>query len=130
MNSSGRENKLYRCPPTPPLEQQRSLEHAFILDGVAAASISRECAQYTTNFVSIYPPYNAANVPTKVVAGVGEAATIPRNAIDYLQKRNANGYGHSEDLVLGHPVKSTPLFHGDSDLVSQARCFIREHHIH
>nr|VZI38386.1 unnamed protein product [Spirometra erinaceieuropaei] len=106
MNSSWRPNKLYRCPPTPPPEQRRHREHAFILDGVAASNISTECAQYTCKFISIYPPYDAindvnargyfrakgvrktlkrtgqGNVLTKVVPGVGESSTMPKNSVD------------------------------------------------
>ncbi|KAL7064426.1 hypothetical protein AAHC03_04830 [Spirometra sp. Aus1] len=138
MNSSWRPNKLYRCPPTPPPEQRRHREHAFILDGVAASNISTGCAQYTCKFISIYPPYNAindvnargyfrakgvrktlkrtgqGNVLTKVVPGVGESSTMPKNSVEYLQRRNINGCGHSESTVSGHSsalqVMSTPLF--------------------
>ena len=54
-----RNNKLYRCPPTPPLDKQYDKEKAFKLDGVAVSNISHDYSRANPKLGSVIPPYNS-----------------------------------------------------------------------
>lgn len=52
-------NKLYRAPPTPPLEKLHDLERAFKLDGIAVSNISQDYSRANPKLGSVIPPYNS-----------------------------------------------------------------------
>jgi len=54
-----RQHKLYRCPPTPPLEIQYEKEKAFTLDSVAVSNISQDYSRANPKLGSVIPPYNS-----------------------------------------------------------------------
>uniref|UniRef100_A0A1I8J0F8 HDNR domain-containing protein n=1 Tax=Macrostomum lignano TaxID=282301 RepID=A0A1I8J0F8_9PLAT len=122
-----RHNKLYRAPPTPDLLDRLRREKSFVLDCVAAASISDEFARTNPKYGSVLPPYNGqADVHTRrYFRFTGVDLTLARNkqsapgtSIDgakqdwfnsagpsfrYLSSRNLrqpNGY--SNEVRMGH----------------------------
>ena len=58
-----RRNKIYRAPPTPPLEKLRDLEKTFVLDSVAVSNISTDYSRANPKLGSVIPPYNSLNDP-------------------------------------------------------------------
>lgn len=54
-----RHNKIYRAPPTPPLERLVDLEKSFVLDSVAVSNISTDYSRANPKFGSVIPPYNS-----------------------------------------------------------------------
>jgi len=54
-----RQNKIYRAPPTPPLEKQLELERSFVLDSIAVSNISQDYSRANPKFGSAIPPYNS-----------------------------------------------------------------------
>lgn len=58
-----RHNKIYRAPPTPPLEKLRDLEKTFVLDSVAVSNISSDYSRANPKLGSVIPPYNSLNDP-------------------------------------------------------------------
>ena len=54
-----RQNKLYRCPPTPPLDKLYEKEKAFNLDSVAVSNISLDYSRANPKLGSVIPPYNS-----------------------------------------------------------------------
>ena len=55
----GRENKIYRTPPTPPPEKQQALEQGFVTDNIAVSSISGDYSQTNPKLGSVIPPFNS-----------------------------------------------------------------------
>lgn len=53
------QNKIYRAPPTPPLEKLYSKEKAFVLDSVAVSNISHDYSRANPKLGSVIPPYNS-----------------------------------------------------------------------
>ncbi|XP_059828081.1 uncharacterized protein C17orf98-like [Hypanus sabinus] len=121
--------RLGRFAPSPPVEEQRRREKAFLLDCVAVSSISREHCRSGT----IIPPYNpqrdlhsAAYFRTRPllpllkktgqVAGgtpvpgvVADRSQLSGAAACYLRERNKNGAGHSASQVKGHSLFLTEI---------------------
>ena len=56
-----RQNKLYRCPPTPPLEKLLDKEKSFKLDSVAVSNISLDYSRANPKLGSVIPPYNSVD---------------------------------------------------------------------
>lgn len=54
-----RQHKLYRCPPTPPLEKLYEKEKAFKLDSVAVSNVSQDYSRANPKLGSVIPPYNS-----------------------------------------------------------------------
>lgn len=52
-------NKIYRAPPTPPLEKQSDLERSFKLDCIAVSNISQDYSRANPKLGSVIPPYNS-----------------------------------------------------------------------
>jgi hypothetical protein len=52
-------NKIYRAPPTPPLEEQVNLERSFKLDCIAVSNISLDYTRANPKLGSVIPPYNS-----------------------------------------------------------------------
>lgn len=57
-------NKIYRAPPTPPLEKQIDLERSFKLDCVAVSNISLDYSRANPKLGSVIPPYNSLDDKT------------------------------------------------------------------
>ena len=55
----GRENKIYRTPPTPPPEKLQALQQGFITDNVAVASISGDYSRTNPKLSPVIPPFNS-----------------------------------------------------------------------
>ena len=54
-----RQNKIYRAPPTPPLDKIYDQEKAFKLDCVAVSNISQDYSRANPKLGSVIPPYNS-----------------------------------------------------------------------
>lgn len=54
-----RVNKIYRAPPTPPLERLVDREKAFVLDSIAVSNISTDYSRANPKLGSVIPPYNS-----------------------------------------------------------------------
>jgi hypothetical protein len=54
-----RKFKIYRAPPTPPLEVQTAREKRFVLDCNAVSNISLDYSHANPKLGSVIPPYNA-----------------------------------------------------------------------
>ncbi|KAL3315992.1 hypothetical protein Ciccas_005362 [Cichlidogyrus casuarinus] len=119
-------NKLYRCPPTPPPEEQKLRERSFVLDSVPVGHISCDYSSANPKFGSAIPPYNAQlDCKTRhyfsfygierTLKKTGQAP--PGNAIEgksyelfaqrssaakYLKLRNKHGSGRSNEQADGH----------------------------
>lgn len=52
-------NKIYRTPPTPPLEKLTHMEKSFVLDSVAVSNISVDYSRANPKLGSVIPPYNS-----------------------------------------------------------------------
>ncbi len=59
--SNSRSCKLYRTPPTPPLERQSDLEKSFKLDCIAVSNISLDYTRANPKLGAVIPPYNSLN---------------------------------------------------------------------
>ena len=57
-------NKIYRVPPTPPLEKQIDLERSFKLDCIAVSNISLDYTRANPKLGSVIPPYNSLDDKT------------------------------------------------------------------
>lgn len=55
----GRRFKIYRAPPTPPLEVLTSREKSFVLDCRAVSHISYDYSRANPKLGSVIPPYNS-----------------------------------------------------------------------
>ena len=55
----GRENKIYRTPPTPPPEKLQELEQGFITDNIAVSSISGDYSKTNPKLGPVIPPFNS-----------------------------------------------------------------------
>jgi hypothetical protein len=122
-----RDNKLYRCPPTPPNELLNTLERSFTLDCIAVGNISEDYSRANPKLGSAIPPYDSQN-DKKVKSyfnyfGVDELLKktnqfrshesiagrtydkfhIKGHGTKYLQLRNKNSSnGHHAEVYEGH----------------------------
>lgn len=55
----GRQNKIYRTPPTPPPGELRVKEKSFVLDCKATSSISCDYSKVNPKLGPVIPPYNS-----------------------------------------------------------------------
>ncbi|XP_076437134.1 sperm microtubule associated protein 1-like [Babylonia areolata] len=125
-SKSGRANKIYRAPPTPPPEVLRTKEKSFILDCRATSSISGDYSRANPKLGPVIPPYNSQrdshvdpyfrfhgvqrtlkrtgqNEGGHSIEGPVMDAFYTRGAgFQYLSLRNQFGAGHSRDQVDGH----------------------------
>ncbi|KAI0221893.1 hypothetical protein LSAT2_026824 [Lamellibrachia satsuma] len=123
---AGRENKIYRTPPTPPPPEMDRLERSFTLDCIAVSSISHDYSKTNPKLGPALPPYNSKkdNHATNYFNFIGVPRTLaktkqtaPGTSIEgpvidrfvesgkghqYLSKRNYFGAGHSRETTDGH----------------------------
>ncbi|KAL8592513.1 hypothetical protein ACOMHN_030198 [Nucella lapillus] len=123
---SGRLNKIYRTPATPPPGAQRSKEKTFVLDCNAVSSVSCDYSRANPKLGPVIPPYNSQRdkhvnhyftyhgVPRTLnyTGQSGGGCSIEGPVMDsfhtrgagyqYLSLRNRFGAGHSRDIVDGH----------------------------
>ena len=59
LRGTGRENKIYRTPPTPPPEKLAALEQGFVTDNIAVASISGDYSKTNPKLGPVIPPFNS-----------------------------------------------------------------------
>ena len=59
LRVTGRENKIYRTPPTPPPEKLAALEQGFVTDNIAVASISGDYSKTNPKLGPVIPPFNS-----------------------------------------------------------------------
>ncbi len=84
-------NKLYRTPPTPPLEKQSELEKSFKLDCIAVSNISVDYSRANPKLGSVIPPYNSLDDPSisDFVKNYGVRDYLKRNRlVKFCLKRN------------------------------------------
>ncbi|XP_062900309.1 sperm microtubule associated protein 1-like isoform X2 [Mobula hypostoma] len=125
--------RLPRFAPSPPVEELRRREKAFLLDCVAVSSISREHSRSAPRAGSVIPPYNPQRDPhsaayfrtrpllplLKKTGQVADGTSVHGVVVDrfqlsgaaacYLRERNKNGAGHSADQVKGHSLFLTEI---------------------
>lgn len=91
---AGRENKIYRTPPTPPPPEMDRLERSFTLDCIAVSSISHDYSKTNPKLGPALPPYNSKkdNHATNYFNFIG----VPRT----LAKTKQVG-DHSRQLLHG-----------------------------
>ncbi|XP_072109932.1 sperm microtubule associated protein 1-like isoform X1 [Mobula birostris] len=130
--------RLPRFAPSPPVEELRRREKAFLLDCVAVSSISREHSRSAPRAGSVIPPYNPQRDPHSaayfrtrpllpLLKKTGQAAngtSVHGVVVDrfqlfgaaacYLRERNKNGAESTRSLsITGHSadqVKGHSLF--------------------
>ncbi|CAF0950313.1 unnamed protein product [Brachionus calyciflorus] len=119
-------NKLYRAPPTPPLDKLYEREKSFKLDGIAVGNISTDYSRANPKLGSAIPPYNSLEdksissylsnfgVPDllKKTGMWSHPESIEGNTHDkfnkdgagakYLELRNKFGNGHHPENTDGH----------------------------
>lgn len=123
---SGRHNKLYRTPPTPPPEELLLKERGFTLDNIACSSISTDYSKANPKLGPVVPPYNSQKDkhPGNYFRFHGVDKTLGKTEQDnggcsidgpvmdrfhtagagyqYITLRNQFGAGHSRENVDGH----------------------------
>lgn len=123
---NSRVNKIYRAPPTPPPEEQGTLEKGFVLDCKAVSSISTDYSRANPKLGPVIPPYNSQKDKhvTQYYTFIGVDKTLKRTGQTppgtssngyvfdrfhrggsgwyYLKHRNFFGAGHSNEDVDGH----------------------------
>ena len=63
LRGTGRENKIYRTPPTPPPEKLAALEQGFVTDNIAVASISGDYSKTNPKLGPCHPTIQLTEVP-------------------------------------------------------------------
>lgn len=126
-SKSGRANKIYRTPATPPPEDLLRKEKTFVLDCNATSSISRDYCRANPKLGPVIPPYNAqrdkhvfnyfrfygvdrtlrknyqwADTSTSIEGPVLDKFHTQGAGFNYLSLRNHFGAGHSQDTIDGH----------------------------
>jgi hypothetical protein len=121
------QNKIYRTPPTPPLEKQYKMERSFTLDSIAVGNISLDYSKANPKLGSVIPPYDSYNDSAvsnyfnsygikellkktnqrednhESIAGhIHDKFQSSGTGYRYLSKRNQNGNGHHPETVDGH----------------------------
>lgn len=121
-----RQHKLYRCPPTPPLEKRLEKEREFKLDGIAVGNISQDYSRANPKLGSVIPPYNSMEdkaisryfdnfgiydllkktgqieKPESIAGKTHDKFFTEGAGFKYLDKRNVNGNGHHPETIDGH----------------------------
>lgn len=119
-------NKLYRTPPSPPLEKLYRREKSFKLDGIAVANISQDYSRANPKLGSAIPPYNSLEDKSisSYLSNFGVSELLKKTDMwsnsesiagrmhdrfyregpgaKYLEARNKNGNGHHAENVDGH----------------------------
>lgn len=83
-------NKIYRAPPTPPLEKQIDLERSFKLDCIAVSNISLDYSRANPKFGSVIPPYNSLDDKS-----ISEA--VKNNGVREFLRRNGQVLSYSKE---------------------------------
>ncbi|XP_025080607.1 uncharacterized protein C17orf98-like [Pomacea canaliculata] len=122
----GRQNKIYRTPPTPPPGELRVKEKSFVLDCKATSSISCDYSKVNPKLGPVIPPYNSQrdkhvdqyftfygvdrtlnktgqdNGGSSIDGPVMDAFYTHGAGFQYLSLRNKVGAGHSHETINGH----------------------------
>ena len=86
-------NKIYRAPPTPPLEAQVNLERSFKLDCIAVSNISLDYSRANPKLGSVIPPYNS-------LENKNISETVKNNGVREFLRRTGQVYIYIYILIF------------------------------